>query len=178
MASKDAGKLANLDAHPKLQRMKTASIDLATADQVKGDAPYTPWDPRMEEESGMTFEPEPEPETEPAPEPEPDPDAPATPFTSMFVPGAADALAADLDGYLTANGIDWSGWDADALTQLGSELVKGEAVLGVDDGAVKRVVSVAKPVLFDGKRLLVRACGPDFSCGLCVNVVHLMPWPP
>ncbi len=38
-------------------------------------------------------------------------------------------------------------WDPDGLAQLGHELEKGEATLGRDEeGSVKRVVSVAKPV--------------------------------
>jgi hypothetical protein len=49
-------------------------------------------------------------------------------------------------------------WDPDAMVQLGQELSYGEAMLGLDhQGNVKRVVSVAKPLLYDGSDLLVEA---------------------
>ena len=66
-----------------------------------------------------------------------------------------DALAA----FLKRGGVsNLDDWDSDALPQLGYELCNGEATLGLDCGGMaKRVVSVAKPVLFDGEHLLVEA---------------------
>lgn len=144
----------------KLTRFKTASWDMAAADDLEGSAPITPWAERTV--SGTILidpadqEPQPEPTPveqlaavpEPASEPVPAGNAPpAIPLVSLFAVEGELTLTEALGQYLTKGEIDWSGWDEDTLTQLGSEVTKGEAVLGIDDtGSVKRVVSVAKPV--------------------------------
>ena len=52
-----------------------------------------------------------------------------------------------LGEFLVKGGCRVDNWDPDGLAQLGHELEKGEATLGRDEeGSVKRVVSVAKPV--------------------------------
>ena len=57
------------------------------------------------------------------------------------------SVLAALETFLRTGGCSCDGWESDALSQLGSELRKGEATLGYDsEGMVKRVVSVAKPV--------------------------------
>lgn len=164
----------------KLTRFKTASWDMAAADDLEGSAPITPWAERTV--SGTILidpadqEPQPEPTPveqlaavpEPASEPVPAGNAPpAIPLVSLFAVEGELTLTEALGQYLTKGEIDWSGWDEDTLTQLGSEVTKGEAVLGIDDtGSVKRVVSVAKPVLYDGESLLVEAF-QSFPGGKC-----------
>ena len=83
-------------------------------------------------------------------------DALSEPFeVSIGVEVSVDCLAA----FLKRGGVtNIEDWDVDALPQLGHELSSGEATLGLDcRGVAKRVVSVVKPVLFDGEHLLVEA---------------------
>ena len=102
-----------------MQRNKSVSVDIATAAQADRDAPPTP--------NTMV----------------------SVPFKERYTPMMIAGAAADehLSSFLEQGGCLTEGWDADALSQLGSELVKGEATLGYGpDGIAKRVVSVAKPV--------------------------------
>ena len=63
-----------------------------------------------------------------------------------------------LGSFLREGRVSTDRWDDDAMLQLGEELVHGESVLGRDyRGVAKRVVSVAKPVLYDGEHILVEA---------------------
>lgn len=63
-----------------------------------------------------------------------------------------------LESFLNEGRVSTDRWDDDAMPQLGAELVGGESVLGLDyRGVAKRVVSVAKPVLYDGEHILVEA---------------------
>ena len=63
-----------------------------------------------------------------------------------------------LESFLKGGRVAIDGWDQDAMLQLGEEISSGESVLGLDyRGIAKRVVSVAKPVLYDGEHILVEA---------------------
>lgn len=97
---------------------RSVSVDLASADAVGGEAPSTP-------NSMMS-----------------------TPFAAVFDPAdEANQSEAALGEFLVKGGCRIDNWDPDGLAQLGHELEKGEATLGRDEeGSVKRVVSVAKPV--------------------------------
>lgn len=69
-----------------------------------------------------------------------------------------DADLQALESFLTGGRVAIDGWDEDAMLQLGEEIASGESVVGLDyRGIAKRVVSVAKPVLYDGEHLLVEA---------------------
>ena len=97
---------------------RSVSVDLASADAVGGEAPSTP-------NSMMS-----------------------TPFAEVFDPAdEANQSEEALGEFLVKGGCRIDNWDPDGLAQLGHELEKGEATLGRDEeGSVKRVVSVAKPV--------------------------------
>ena len=97
---------------------RSVSVDLASADAVGGEAPSTP-------NSMMS-----------------------TPFAVVFDPAdEANQSEEALGEFLVKGGCRIDNWDPDGLAQLGHELEKGEATLGRDEeGSVKRVVSVAKPV--------------------------------
>jgi hypothetical protein len=66
-------------------------------------------------------------------------------YTPTLTPGSE--ANKHLSTFLGKGGCTTDEWDVDALSQLYSELVKGEATLGYGpEGIAKRVVSVAKPV--------------------------------
>ena len=69
--------------------------------------------------------------------------------------GSADTL---LSQFLEEGGCLTSSWESDALLQLNSELLNGSATLGhTPAGSALRVVSVAKPMIYDGSSVLIEA---------------------